>query len=916
MENDLAHLRSEIVRLSQETTELRAGYENLEQKNEEMVSEIAQVEQDNVRINNEIKQVKNQLERERQASQQVNDRLAQLNQELESHKTRLMDLVAQEAQYKNIYQNAASNKESLHRRLKRAEEEEALAKKQIATIEKQETEANAHLNDVIREIADLAEHISDVRTHLEERSQTLGKQAKHIQTLELERTKTHSKLSTLQKMEDSFEWYRDGVRALMKAQSAKRKVKSAKGADQSAQLPEISQELSDNILGLMADIVEAEPSYEIAVEAALGEALQYIIVKDQQTGSKAIDYLQTQHAGRSGFIPIASIKQVAENQLKPAQNSSLLLQHITVKSGFEKIADALLGHVVFTTSLTEALELFNRNGALQTIVTQNGDLITPQGVMLGGSKDKLNGILAKKLEIRELQRHVKDLDQKIDKARDYQYELDANVRDLENQLQQQIEQHHEATQNEIDAEKAVYKISEDLKNARRHFEIVSLEQEQLLGETSDIDAEMTQHNKLLAKLSDEIQAVQQTSKELAQKIAEFSGEMEDFNQKVVDLKLKLTALNAKLENSNTTLRRLTEFYEDSQKRLEQLNQEIKLKADKEKSSTQKIAEYEQRLSEMYREMERLDHNLQLNEADFQAIDDELRDSDSLISNLQSKRQKSLEKFRLLELELSQLHIKRDNVVNRIEERYQSSFSDIRSQFNDQYQDEEISSETPIEELEAELSRYREKIAKIIDVNLGAIREYEQLKDRYDFLEAQRQDLVKAIEDLHKVINKINKVTQERFMKTFNRINDKLKEVFPRLFEGGTANLILTEPSKPLETGVEFMIHLPGKKLTRLSLLSGGEKALSAIAFIFAIFLIRPASFCLLDEIDAPLDDANILRFNDLLQIIGENSQIIMITHNKRTMEFADTLFGITMEEKGLSKLVSVKFDRAPQAVAV
>jgi len=161
--------------------------------------------------------------------------------------------------------------------------------------------------------------------------------------------------------------------------------------------------------------------------------------------------------------------------------------------------------------------------------------------------------------------------------------------------------------------------------------------------------------------------------------------------------------------------------------------------------------------------------------------------------------------------------------------------------------------------------------------------------------------------LHKVINKINRITQEKFTATFDLINAKLKNVFPRLFDGGEAKLVLTEPQKPLESGVELMIHPPGKKLTRLSLLSGGEKALSAIAFIFSIFLIKPASFCLLDEIDAPLDDANIFRFNDLLKIIGENSQIIMITHNKRTMEFADTLFGITMEQKGISKIVSVHF---------
>jgi chromosome segregation protein len=195
------------------------------------------------------------------------------------------------------------------------------------------------------------------------------------------------------------------------------------------------------------------------------------------------------------------------------------------------------------------------------------------------------------------------------------------------------------------------------------------------------------------------------------------------------------------------------------------------------------------------------------------------------------------------------------------------------------------------------------------VNLGAIDEFDELKTRFDFLAEQRDDLEKAIEDLHKVIKKINRITQERFSTTFTAINEKLKEVFPRLFEGGSAKLVLTEPDNALESGVEFMIHPPGKKLTRMSLLSGGEKALSAIAFIFSIFLIKPTSFCLMDEIDAPLDDANVFRFNDLLKVIGQKSQIIMVTHNKRSMEFADTLFGITMGEKGVSKIVSVNLGK-------
>ncbi len=215
----------------------------------------------------------------------------------------------------------------------------------------------------------------------------------------------------------------------------------------------------------------------------------------------------------------------------------------------------------------------------------------------------------------------------------------------------------------------------------------------------------------------------------------------------------------------------------------------------------------------------------------------------------------------------------------------------------------------IEKTEAALASFRKKIDRVGDVNLGAIEAYEEQKTRFEFLEKHRDDLVEAIEDLQSVIKRINRITQKLFMEMFHNINEQFKAMFPRLFAGGSAWLELTQPSNPLETGVELMIHPPGKKVTRLSLLSGGEKALSAIAFIFSIFLINPASYCLLDEIDAPLDEANTNRFNELLKIIGEKSQIIMISHNKRSMEFSDMLFGVTMGESGVSKLVTVDIEK-------
>ena len=336
--------------------------------------------------------------------------------------------------------------------------------------------------------------------------------------------------------------------------------------------------------------------------------------------------------------------------------------------------------------------------------------------------------------------------------------------------------------------------------------------------------------------------------------------------------------------------------------------EITRKTRKTFDSKFRIDEGEKSLKVLYERVKKLDAALENDEQDFDSIDEQLRENDRKVSSLISKREASNQKIRLVELDLSQQKMQRENLENRLVERYHKTLEEFRREFAAR---EETDDEAPVqtlEEREAELEKCRKRIANITDVNLGAIREYDQLKDRQDFLIEQRDDLLKAIEDLHRVIRKINRITQEKFLTTFNAVNEKIGEIFPRLFEGGSAKLTLTDPNNPLETGVEFMIQPPGKKLTQMSLLSGGEKALSAIAFIFSIFLIKPASFCLMDEIDAPLDDANVFRFNELLQMIGAKSQIIMITHNKRSMEFADTLFGITMEKKGISKIVSVNFD--------
>ncbi|WP_419663388.1 Smc: predicted chromosome partition protein [Desulfosarcina variabilis str. Montpellier] len=890
MEADLAHMKTDRERLTREVAELEASKTNLEEKNQSMITEIDQVQKQHVDLQASINDIKTTIAQEKNDSSSLRDRIDGLNRSLETGKNDLMKMVAEEARVKSSHQNAANNRENLKRRLRRTDEEVALADKAVHEISVRRDAADAELTQIKNEIRDLDEQIASFKKELDQAIADLSAQVKTTQTLEVERNKARSSLATLKKMEANLDWYKDGVKAVLKA------------AHQES--PPADAACLDGIVGLLADVVEPAPSYETAVEAALGESLQYILVQDQSAGTAAIDYLQQSQEGRCGFIPIGGVRAVDDRPDKRPLPDGRLLNHITVRDGYEAVAAALLGHVVVADTLDAARELFNQNGRVQTVVTRGGDLLSHQGVMVGGSPDKLLGILAKKQEIKALAAQCEQLDTQVETAHTTQAEMESRVRALEKQLQETISERSIAAQDAMEAEKTLYKANEDLKNARRHLEIVRLEQEQLMGEEMDLEEEIDRTNTLLDTIAKNVADAQENVARTSVQIDDTAAQLEAYNQRIVDLKLNLTSATANLDNCASTLRRLKDFQSDGIRRLEQLTRDIATKTEKLEGTGKRNEFLSRDLAAHYDALKELESRLGADEREFGEIDARLKENDTQVSEIQSRRESLHKKIRMLEMDLAEKRIKLENLENRSQEYYHCSIARL-AEGNASAKEEDSRSPSILEKV---LTTIRQKIANIGDVNLEAIREYDEQKNRYDFLCEQRDDLFKAIDGLHKVIRKINRITQQKFLETLNQINEKLQEVFPRLFEGGTARLEMTNPNEPLETGVEFMVHPPGKKLTRMSLLSGGEKALSAISFIFAIFLLKPASFCLMDEIDAPLDDANVHRFNNLMKVIGEQSQIIMITHNKSSMEFADTLFGITMEKKGLSKVVSVNLN--------
>ncbi|MBW2151468.1 MAG: chromosome segregation protein SMC [Deltaproteobacteria bacterium] len=882
-ENHLVHLRAEIDRLKEEIIRIEAARKELEEKNKNIQTEIHQLERQQIDINQQIQGVSSRLKRERDASEGITQRLSVLNQQIESSKTQLMNAVAREAKYKNIYQNASNSKERLKKRLTRLEREEAEAKNRVEELQKQEAKAKATLASYNEEMQCINKQISDIQKELSVKSEHLGKQVKKVQTLDLEIKGLRSRYTAMKRMEETYEWYKDGVRAVM----------NLKNTEATAQ----------GVIGLVADAIEPTADCAAAVEAVLGDSLQYVLVKDQETAARLIEYLQETSKGRSGFIPVSAITKKHPNLTERQSPSSRLLNYVSVKPGYEKISETLLGDVLVAEDMQQALRIWNEEGCRGTIVTKSGMVILPGGTMIGGKADNGSGILMKKQELKTLKTQISKQERLLNAARENQQSLELEVRNVEKELQKAIERKKAISSSHAEAEKIHYRLKEDLKYSNRHLDVVRLEGEQLMGEESDLDDQIAKFRRAVSEAEKEVKAYQEMVAGLSDEIACASAQMNDYSQRMVDLKLNLTSLNAKLENNTTNLRRLKVFHKDGTDRLKEMLEDIAQKTQRRVMLKRKVGETEQLLSKMYQELKHLEKALETNRFTFQAFDEKLRENSALMDDIQSRREEIVGKIRMLEMEQSERHLRIENIIHQIQDRYCLSFDELREEIGDL-------PEMTIEEMETSLSQLRHKVSLMNDVNLAAIKEYETLKDRYDFLAEQHDDLVKAIDDLNRVIKKINRITRKLFLKTFHMVNEKLNEVFPRLFEGGSAQLVLTKPDDPLETGVEFMIHPPGKKLTRMSLLSGGEKALSAIAFIFSIYLIKPTAFCLLDEIDAPLDDVNVFRFNKLLQLIGQNSQIIMITHNKKTMEFADTLFGVTMENKGISKVVSVNFNNS------
>ncbi|MBI3019219.1 MAG: hypothetical protein HYY61_04940, partial [Deltaproteobacteria bacterium] len=661
------------------------------------------------------------------------------------------------------------------------------------------------------------------------------------------------------------------------------------------------------LLGILADFIEAEPGYEKALEVVLEDKLRTLVTENRSRCLKAIEQLVTQNGGQTTFLslelglpqaPLCSVHGTLEPLWNKVQAKKLPTKLST------SFVQNMLSHTYLVSDLSKALEQWDKQPGCCTFVTARGEKVDYLGLIRGGgAKEVQKGILSRRRELKELEVQKTQFEDEIKTQALEVEELGQREEALEKESESLTQKIHEREVSHTSFTKDVAKNEEDLQRLQEDHEDLISEKEELSLNRQKLSQELSKELNQKSLLEEKKKA-KEASLETSQNTRKRVGiEVESCQKEVGGIEVQKAALT---EKKNAHQRQKDHCDENLQALgvdIEEKQKAMVLAQEQQKSVQGSI---EQETSHLKQEIENLERCRQALSSLKGTFDQELERSRVLEEGLKKQQMRFGQVETVIhekELKSSQVTMSAKHLKEQVQERY---VIDLEMIF-ERYLNRQIT-----EEQKQKLLELKEKVSRMGEVNLTAISEYEELKQRYESLESQRNDLLQSLDTLKKTIEKINRITRKRFEETFEVVNENFKKVFPVLFKGGRAELILMDQNNLLETGVDILAKPPGKKLQNINLLSGGEKALTAVSLLFSIFLMKPSPFCLLDEVDAPLDDANVGRFNEMVRKLTAQSQFVMITHNKKTMAMADTLYGVTMETPGVSNIISVKLEKAVQ----
>ncbi|MFH4876184.1 chromosome segregation protein SMC [Staphylococcus cohnii] len=865
------------ARFEEEQESLETQVTNIKQEQAEVKDQIKHLKSKQTDLNEEIQQYESQL--------YVSDE--QHDEKLESIKDKYYQLMSEQSDVNNdirflehTIQENETKQSRLDSRLLDAYKDLKNIQNQITETEKQSTIAKKELKKAESDLASYEKKLTQLKNQQNEYEEKLHQAYRFNEKLK-------SRIDSLATQQEEYSYFFNGVKHILKMKDNK----------------------LSGIRGAVAEVIHVPSNLTKAIETALGASLQHIIVDSEKDGRQAIQYLKQNGLGRATFLPLNVIqpRNVASDILNIADSSTgfvnVASNAIQVENDYKHVIQNLLGNTIIVDNLKNANELARKIRYRTRIVTLEGDIVNPGGSMTGGGDRKTKSILSQKDELSTMRAQLEDYQQQTVSFEKQFQAIKEEADALSNTYFDTSQNYNTIKQNvhEFDLElDRLRKQETHLKNEHEEFEFEKNDGYQ--SETSkqtlnDKKEQLATIQAQLQKLEEDINIYTKLSKEGKESTTLIQQKL---HQKQSDLAVIKERLNTQKQTESRLNHQLKQLKEQKQK----LSEQIELFNSDEITGEKAFETIQNNIEQSKNNKVKLTEDLATIKSQRQALNDTIETTERKLEEANQDILSIENRYQDIKAEQSRLDVLINHAIDHLSEQYHLTFERASELYT---------LEEDIESLRKKVKLTKMSIEELGPVNLNAIEQFEEINERYTFLNEQRADLRAAKATLEQLIEEMDKEVKERFKETFHSVQGHFSEVFKSLFGGGQAELRLTDDDY-LSAGVDIIVQPPGKKLQNLSLLSGGERALSAIALLFAILKVRSAPFVILDEVEAALDEANVIRYAQYLKALSSQTQFIVITHRKGTMEFSDRLYGVTMQESGVSKLVSVNLNTIDEVI--
>lgn len=856
-EEEQANLADQIAQLEEEKTQAQDQLQTLVTKQKDLTTEI------------------NKYESQLYVTDEQHD------EKLEEIKDQYYTLISEQSDVNNdirflehTIQENETKQSRLDSRLLDVYEQLKTIQADITQTQQNFDEAQGKLKKVERDLSQCEQQLTQTKAQQKEYEDKLHQAYRYNEKLK-------SRIDSLATQQEEYSFFFNGVKHILKAKNDK----------------------LTGIHGAVADVIQVPSQLTKAIETALGASLQHVIVNSEKDGRAAIQYLKQQGLGRATFLPLNVIqpRHLATDIYRTAQQAtgfmSVAAEAINTDQQYEKVIQNLLGNTIIVDDLKNANALARDIKYRTRIVTLEGDIVNPGGSMTGGGDRKSKSILAQKDELTTLRQQLSDYQQQTTTF-EQQYKA------LKTQSDELSEQYFTYSKDYNEVKKVAYEYELELDKLRKSEAHIKNEHEEFEFEKNDgyqsETSKATLQNKkkrlaeiteALAQLENDIEVYTKLSKEGKESVTQMQQQL---HQKQSDM----AVVKERLKGQRQTVERIDKQLQSATEQQSKIEEQIAFFNSEDMTGQKAFDNVRKNIEQSKAEKEQFTEQLNDVKAQRVTINEEIEANDIKLEEANRDILSIENRYQDIKAEQSRLDVLINHAIDHLSEQYQLTFERAR----DLYDNEE-----EIETLRKKVKLTKMSIEELGNVNLNAIEQFEEINERYTFLNEQRTDLREAKTTLEQIITEMDQEVKDRFKETFHAVQGHFEEVFKTLFGGGQAELRLTDDDY-LAAGVDIIVQPPGKKLQHLSLLSGGERALSAIALLFAILKVRSAPFVILDEVEAALDEANVIRYANYLKNLSDQTQFIVITHRKGTMEYSDRLYGVTMQESGVSKLVSVNLN--------